>query len=100
MIQDLTQTPDYRDFITALKQKVQAAQIKAARAVNRELIGLYWEPGRLITEKQQASGWGDAMIAAIVRMNSARVATRDVAILYHGNLPVVSSDGARLPSAA
>lgn len=61
MTQDLIQTPDYRDFITTLKQKVQAAQIKAARAVNTELIALYWEIGRLITEKQQASGWGDAV---------------------------------------
>lgn len=67
MTQELTQTPDYRDFITTLKQKVQAAQIKAARAVNTELIALYWELGRLITEKQQGSGWGDAVIDQIAQ---------------------------------
>ncbi|WP_238985377.1 hypothetical protein [Nitrosococcus halophilus] len=42
MIQALVQTPDYRDFIATLKQKVQTAQLKAARAVNAELISLYW----------------------------------------------------------
>lgn len=65
MTQALVHTPDYRDFIATLKQKVQTAQLKAARAVNAELIGLYWELGRLITEKQQASGWGDAVIDQI-----------------------------------
>lgn len=64
---DLIQSPDYRDFITTLKQKVQAAQIKAARAINTQLIDLYWEIGRLITEKQQASGWGDAVIDQIAQ---------------------------------
>ena len=67
MNQDLIQTADYRHFIATLKQKVQSAQIKAARAVNSELIGLYWELGRLITDKQQASGWGDAVIDQIAR---------------------------------
>ena len=56
MAQDLTQTPDYRDFITTLKQQVQAAQLQAARAVNTALIALYWELGRLITAKQPTSG--------------------------------------------
>ncbi len=62
MTKDIAQTPDYRNFITALKRKVQSAQIKAARAVNTQLTALYWELGRFITEKQQVSGWGDAVI--------------------------------------
>ncbi len=56
MTKKIVQTPDYRDFISSLKQKVQSAQIKAARAVNTQLIGLYWELGKLITEKQQVAG--------------------------------------------
>lgn len=67
MIQDLAQTPHYRDFISTLKQKVQSAQIKAARAANTQLITLYWELGKLIVEKQQASGWGDAVIDQIAK---------------------------------
>lgn len=67
MIQDLTRTADYRAFIAALKQTVQAAQIKAARAVNTQLIALYWELGQRITEKQRASGWGDAVIDQIAQ---------------------------------
>ncbi len=62
---EIAQTPDYKEFITTLKKKVQSAQIKAARAVNVQLIELYWDIGRLITEKQHVSGWGDAVIEQI-----------------------------------
>ena len=67
MAQDIAQTSDYRNFIRSLKQKVQLAQIKVARAVNTQLIGLYWELGKLITEKQRAAGWGDAVIDQVAR---------------------------------
>jgi predicted nuclease of restriction endonuclease-like (RecB) superfamily len=67
MTDNLIKTPDYQNFIVSLKQKVQAAQIKAARSVNTQLMALYWELGQLITEKQQASGWGDAIIDQIAQ---------------------------------
>lgn len=67
MTQDLTKTPDYRDFIITLKQKVQTAQIKAAVAVNQELIELYWDIGKMIAERQKASGWGDNVIGQIAK---------------------------------
>jgi hypothetical protein len=28
---------------------------------------LYWDLGKLITEKQQAAGWGDAVIEQVAR---------------------------------
>jgi predicted nuclease of restriction endonuclease-like (RecB) superfamily len=67
MTREIAQTSDYRDFIRSLKQKVQSAQIKAARAVNTQLIELYWDLGKLITEKQQEAGWGDAVIDQVAR---------------------------------
>jgi hypothetical protein len=43
-------------------QRIRAAQYEALRAVNRELIALYWDIGRLIVEQQQsASFWRNAM---------------------------------------
>ena len=67
MAQDIARTADYRDFVKTLKQKVQSAQIKAARSVSTQLIELYWEIGKLIAEKQEAAGWGDAVIEKIAR---------------------------------
>ena len=53
---------DYPAFLTALKERILRARISAARAVNRELILLYWDIGRGIVEKQQVAGWGDAVV--------------------------------------
>ncbi len=67
MTQYISQTPTYREFISTLKQKVQSAQIKAARTVNTQLMALYWDLGQLLAEKQQASGWGDAVIDQVAK---------------------------------
>jgi len=53
---------DYAEFLTGLKERVRGAQITASRAVNRELILLYWDIGRAIVEKQQTARWGDAVV--------------------------------------
>jgi len=65
MPNEIEKTSDYKAFITELKNRVQSAQIKAARSVNTELLALYWEIGQMITEKQKKSGWGDAVINQI-----------------------------------
>jgi len=42
---------DYAEFLTDLKERIRGAQITAARAVNRELILLYWDIGRAMKER-------------------------------------------------
>ena len=49
----IADNPAYRQFIEDLKTRVVSARISAARAVNRELILLYWDIGRGIVEKQR-----------------------------------------------
>jgi predicted nuclease of restriction endonuclease-like (RecB) superfamily len=67
MGQDLIQTDDYRELIANVKSRIQRGQIKAALAVNMEIMELYWDIGKMIAEKQQASGWGDAVIEQIAK---------------------------------
>ncbi|WP_194847341.1 DUF1016 N-terminal domain-containing protein [Candidatus Neptunochlamydia vexilliferae] len=50
--------PEYTKLINSLKAKIRSSQIKAALAVNSELIKLYWEIGKEIVEKQKQEGWG------------------------------------------
>jgi len=52
----------YGDFLTEVKNRVQVARLMAGRAVNRELVSLYWDIGRGITEKQRNAGWGDSIV--------------------------------------
>jgi predicted nuclease of restriction endonuclease-like (RecB) superfamily len=58
-------SPEYLRFIEDLKARVISARISAARAVNCDVILLYWDIGRAIVEKQQALGWGDAVVEIV-----------------------------------
>jgi predicted nuclease of restriction endonuclease-like (RecB) superfamily len=44
-----------------LKARIQSAQFTALRAVNKELVGLYWDIGRLIVERQKDAAHGAAI---------------------------------------
>jgi predicted nuclease of restriction endonuclease-like (RecB) superfamily len=54
-----------------LKTRIRSAQVKAAIAVNRELLELYWELGREICEKQKTANWGDGLIVQLAKDLSA-----------------------------
>ncbi len=54
--------PDYPAFLATLKERILRARISAARAINNELVLLYWDIGRVIVEKQQTAGWGDSVV--------------------------------------
>ena len=44
----------YAEWIREVKARVRDARQRAARAVNNELVGLYWRIGRDICARQQA----------------------------------------------
>lgn len=60
-------TDDYRAFIQDVKLRIQTAQIKAAVAVNEELLHLYWDLAERIVIKQQESAWGDGFLGQMSR---------------------------------
>lgn len=55
----------YLDFLAQLKSRIARARLNAVRAVNRELVELYWDMGLAIKEKQAVHGWGDAVVKNI-----------------------------------
>ena len=52
----------YADWLAELKNRIHHAQQRAALAVNRELVRLYWQIGRDILERQAREGWGAKII--------------------------------------
>jgi predicted nuclease of restriction endonuclease-like (RecB) superfamily len=52
----------YANLLTDLKARVRAAQLRAAVSVNRELILLYWDIGKIIVEAQQTDGYGKQVV--------------------------------------
>lgn len=60
--------PDnYNHFLHSLKERIQRAQVKAALAVNQELILLYWQIGGAILARQRDEGWGAKVIDRLAR---------------------------------
>ena len=52
----------YGNWLSDLKSRIQTAQQRAARAVNRELVVLYWQIGQDILQRQAEQGWGAKVI--------------------------------------
>ena len=52
----------YIDFFTEIKERIRHSQYEALRAVNKNLIKLYWDIGRMIVEKQNDLSWGKSIV--------------------------------------
>ena len=60
-------SPAYRQLVADATERVQSGQLAAFRAVNKELIQLYWDLGKMILERQQANGWGDSVVEMLAK---------------------------------
>ncbi len=61
----LVSSDAYNAFLSDLKERIRSAQIKAALAVNHELIVLYWQLGREILQREKTEGWGSKVITRL-----------------------------------
>jgi predicted nuclease of restriction endonuclease-like (RecB) superfamily len=72
---DLVADAGYADLLAEVRAEVRQARVRAARAVNAELIGAYWRIGRMILDRQEAEGWGAKVVdqlAADLRADGAK----------------------------
>lgn len=81
----LIQPPEgYADWLAELKGRIHSAQQRAALAVNRELVLLYWQIGHDILARQAAQGWGAKVIDRLA--HDLRIAFPDVKGFSRRNL--------------
>jgi len=60
--------PDsYPTLLREIKTRIQKAQYEALKAVNKELIALYWDIGRMIAERQQEASWGKSVVENLAK---------------------------------
>lgn len=59
--------PDYAAWLCELKTRIHSAQQRAALAVNRELVLLYWQIGQDILQRQSREGWGAKVIERLAQ---------------------------------
>ncbi len=53
---------NYGELLVEIKQRIRSAQYEALRAVNKELIALYWDIGQMIVTRQQGETWGKSVV--------------------------------------
>lgn len=63
--EDRIEPAGYGDLLEQIKTQVRRARLQVARAVNTELIELYWQIGMSIRRRQEHEGWGTKVIARL-----------------------------------
>jgi len=58
---------DYKTLLSDIKERIRSAQYQALRKVNKELITLYWDIGKMIDTRQKSHGWGKAIVENVSR---------------------------------
>ena len=64
---NLIQDKNYKAWLSDIKNKIRSAQLKAAVAVNTQLLEFYWELGADIIQKQKNAKWGGGLIEQLSR---------------------------------
>ncbi|MDD2365954.1 MAG: PDDEXK nuclease domain-containing protein [Desulfuromonadaceae bacterium] len=58
---------EYSTLLLELKERIHKAQYAALKAVNKELIALYWDIGKSIVTRQNNLGWGKSVVETLAR---------------------------------
>ena len=58
---------NYKKLFTAIKERIRQAQYEALKAVNKELIQLYGDIGKIIVEQQTLYGWGKSIVENLAK---------------------------------
>jgi predicted nuclease of restriction endonuclease-like (RecB) superfamily len=53
---------NYISLFSEIKVRIREAQVKATLAVNAQMITMYWDIGKMISERQNKEGWGANVI--------------------------------------
>ena len=53
---------NYGALLGEIKERIHRAQYAALRAVNKELVALYWDIGQMIVGRQKGRSWGKTVV--------------------------------------
>lgn len=64
---ELLKDTTYKDWLVAVKSKINSAQQKAAISVNKELIRLYFYLSEQLYHKKKTAQWGDKVLQQVAQ---------------------------------
>lgn len=97
------------ELVEQIKERVRTSRLRAARAVNTELVLMYWQIGRDINERMAVEGWGTKVVDAIAERLRAEFPgqrgwslrnlryMRDFARLWPDEASILQQPAAKLP---
>jgi predicted nuclease of restriction endonuclease-like (RecB) superfamily len=59
---EITNKKNYNTFLSKIKEQIKTSQTRAINSVKSEMIILYFNVGKAITQKQKEEGWGAMVI--------------------------------------
>jgi len=63
----MTLEKNYKVFFVQVKKRIAAAQYEALKQVNRHLIDLYWDLGKMIVSRQKKYKWGKSVVQNLAK---------------------------------
>jgi hypothetical protein len=94
----------YQDLLQELKARIRGAQVRAAFAITRELVLLYWSIGREISQRFDREDWGGKIVDRLSKDLQAvalRIIWRNpLRAIWHTSAsrlehPIVPADGSQ-----
>lgn len=58
----LTIDKNYKTFFIKVKERIAKAQYEALKQVNKHLIDMYWDIGKMIVSRQKKHNWGKSIV--------------------------------------
>ncbi len=58
---------EYKKFLNQILQEIGRARIETARTMNKGLITLYQNIGKIIVERQEQFGWGKSVVEQLAK---------------------------------
>lgn len=66
-MKQISDVTNYGSLLREIKERIHKAQYEALKAVNKELIALYWDIGSLIVGRQKKHGWGKSVVENLAK---------------------------------
>ncbi len=57
----------YQSLLDQIKTRIRSAQYQALQSVNKELVVMYWDIGRMICGRQEGQTWGGSVVEELAR---------------------------------
>jgi hypothetical protein len=59
---------NYKSLLGDIVERIRESQYNALKAVNKELISLYWDIGKMIVERQKNESWGNLLFKNLLKI--------------------------------